>query len=122
MLACFFSHKNVAALVRTALAAGTMGKLALMAVRALGEAGGGQKIVAAALGSSLFGVAPFRIRHCSIPFDRPCRLREETCERKHRPVRQKLDFSASTRACPPDPQAHSNANQPEPRRRNILLD
>ena len=35
MLAGFFSHKHVATLVRTALAAGTMGKLALVAVWAL---------------------------------------------------------------------------------------
>src|SRR5260370_25050444 len=34
-LACFFGHKHIAALVRTALAAGTVGKLPLMAVRAL---------------------------------------------------------------------------------------
>ena len=71
MLAGFFSHKHIATLVRAALAAGTMGKLALVAVGALGEAGGGQKVVAAALGSPLLGVAPFWIRHCSIPFNRP---------------------------------------------------
>jgi hypothetical protein len=72
-LACFFGHKNVATLIRAALLAGTMGKLALMAVRALGEAGRGQEVVAAALRSPLLGVAPFRIRHCSIPFNRPRR-------------------------------------------------
>jgi hypothetical protein len=76
MLACFFGHENVAPLVRTALPAGNVGKLTLMAVRALGEAGGGQEVVAAALGSPLLGVAPFWIRHCSIPFDRPRRSRE----------------------------------------------
>jgi hypothetical protein len=79
MLACFFGHENVAALIRTALLACTMGKLALVAVRALGEASGGQEVVAAAFGSPLLGVAPFWIRHCSIPFNRPRRLRE----RKH---------------------------------------
>src|SRR5438876_6132227 len=42
VLACFFGHKDIATLIRTALFAGTMGKLALVAVRALGEAGGGQ--------------------------------------------------------------------------------
>src|SRR5216683_4518606 len=67
-LACFFGHKNVATLVRTALLARTMGKLALVAVRALGEAGGGQEVVAAAFGSPLLGVAPFRIRHLQYPF------------------------------------------------------
>jgi hypothetical protein len=74
-LAGFFGHDDVAALVRTALAAGTMRELALVAVRALGEAGGGEEVVAAALGSPLLGVAPFWIRHCSIPFNRPRRLR-----------------------------------------------
>jgi len=53
-----------------------------MAVRALGEAGGGQEVVAAALGRPLFGVAPFRIRHCSIPFNRPRRLCERTRSRR----------------------------------------
>src|ERR1700678_3174630 len=67
-LARFFSHKNVAALVRPALAAGNMGQFAFVAVRALGEAGRGQEVVAAALGSPLLGVAPFRIWACSIPF------------------------------------------------------
>jgi len=73
MLAGFFGHKNFATLIRTALAAGTMGKLALVAVGALGEAGGGEEVVAAALGSPLLGVAPFWIRHCSVPFNRPRR-------------------------------------------------
>jgi hypothetical protein len=59
-----------------------MRKLTLVAVGALREARGGQKIVAAALGSPLLRVAPFRIRHCSIPFDRPRRLREETRGRR----------------------------------------
>jgi hypothetical protein len=35
MLADFFGREDIAALVRTALAAGTMGQLALVAVRAL---------------------------------------------------------------------------------------
>jgi hypothetical protein len=88
MLAGFFGHKNVASLIRTALTAGNVGKLSLMAVRALREAGGGQKVVAAALGSPLLGVAPFWIRHCSIPFDRPRRSREITRSRRGK----KLDF------------------------------
>jgi len=87
MLAGFFSHEDVASLVGPALAADDMGELALVAVGALGEAGWGEEVVAAALGSPLFGVAPFWIRHCSIPFDRPRRLRENT-----RSTRQKLDF------------------------------
>jgi hypothetical protein len=43
-----------------------MRQLALVAVRALGEAGGSQEVVAAALGGALLGVAPFRIRHGNI--------------------------------------------------------
>ena len=78
MLAGFFGHKNVAALVRPALPAGNMRQLPLMAVGALGEAGRRKKIVAAALGSPLLRVAPFWIRHCSIPFDRPRR----TCRKR----------------------------------------
>jgi hypothetical protein len=81
-LACFFGDEDVAALVRTALAAGTMGKLALVAVGALGEACRGEEVVAAALGSPLLGVAPFRIRHCGIPFNRAAR----PCEGRRRSI------------------------------------
>jgi len=77
MLVCFFGHENFAALICPTLAAGTMRKLALVAVGALGEAGGGEEVVAAALGSPLFGMAPFWIRHCSIPFNRPRRSRKK---------------------------------------------
>ena len=87
MLAGFFGHEDVASLVGPALAADDMGELALVAVGALGEAGWGEEVVAAALGSPLFGVAPFWIRHCSIPFDRPRRLRATRGS-----TRQKLDF------------------------------
>jgi len=86
-LAGFFGHEDIAALIRPALFARTVRQFALVAVGALGEAGGGKEIVAAALGSPLLGVAPFRIRHCSIPFDRPRRLRENT-----RSTRQNLIF------------------------------
>ena len=48
-----------------------MGKLALVTVGALGEAGGGQEVVAAAEGCPSFGVTPFWIRHCRFPFNRP---------------------------------------------------
>jgi hypothetical protein len=82
MLACFFGNENVATLVRTALLAGTVRELSLMAVRALGEAGGSQEVVAAALRSPLLGVAPFRIRHCSVPFNRPRRLRKRNTQAK----------------------------------------
>ena len=77
MLAGFFGHENVASLIRTALTAGNVGKLTLVAVRALREAGGSQEVMAAALGRPLLGVAPFRIRHCSIPFNLPRQLRKK---------------------------------------------
>src|SRR6202020_1783866 len=114
----FFGYENIAATIGSALLAGTVRELALVAVGALGEAGWGKKVVAAALGSPLLGVAPFRIRHSSIPFNRPWRLRDENTWS----TRQKLDFSALARACRPDPQAHSIADRPEPRRRSISLD
>ena len=76
-LAGFFDREDVTTFIRTAFAAGTVGQLALVAVGALGEAGGGEEVVAAALGSALLGVAPFWIRHCSIPFDRAWRPRLE---------------------------------------------
>ena len=44
-----------------------MGELAFAAVGACAAVYGGEKVVAAALGSALFGVAPFRIRHCDFP-------------------------------------------------------
>jgi hypothetical protein len=71
MLACFLDRENLTALVRAALAADTVGQLALVAVGAFGDAGRGKEVVAAALGSPLLGVAPFWIRHCSVPFDGP---------------------------------------------------
>ena len=75
-LAGFLGYQDVAAFVSSALLACTMRQLALVAVRALGEAGGGKEVVAAALGSPLLGVAPFWIRHCSIPFSRARRQAE----------------------------------------------
>jgi hypothetical protein len=81
-LAGFFGHEDIAALICPALLARTVRQLALVAVGALGEAGGGKKIVAAALGSPLLGVAPFRIRHSSIPFDRPRRLHKRNTQAK----------------------------------------
>ena len=104
MLAGFFGHKHIATLVRTALAAGTMGKLALVAVGALREAGGGKKIVAAALGSPLLRVAPFWIRHCSIPFDRPrrtCRKRTVDEAKLNSDLVLQLELVSQTRKCIP---------------------
>jgi hypothetical protein len=83
ILADFFGHDNIAAPIRSALLARAVRQFALVAVGALGEAGGGEEVVAAALGSPLLGVAPFRIRHCSIPFDRPGGYASETRKRKH---------------------------------------
>src|ERR1700693_2741031 len=104
MLVCFFGHKDFAALICPALAAGTMGKLALVAVGALGEAGGGEEVVAAALGSPLLGVAPFWIRHCSIPFEvfdggNRCALRGFRSLRSKRNLMLLKDFVAISRAC-----------------------
>ena len=71
ILACFLDRENLTALVGAALAAYTVGQLALVAVGAFGDAGRGEEVVAAALGSPLLGVAPFWIRHCSVPFNGP---------------------------------------------------
>ena len=70
-LAGFLDCEYVTALVGTALAAGAVRQLALVTVGALGETGGREEVVAAALGGALFRVAPFRIRHCGIPFNHP---------------------------------------------------
>src|SRR5690242_6279901 len=75
-LAGFLNCEHIAALVGSAFAADAVGQLALVAVGALGESGGGKEVVAAPLGSPLLGVAPFRIRHCSVPFKRPRRSGE----------------------------------------------
>jgi hypothetical protein len=66
-LACFLDGEDVATLVGSALTAGAMRELALVAVGALGDAGGGEEVVAAALRGALLGVTPFWIRHCCIP-------------------------------------------------------
>ena len=71
VLACRLNCEDIATLVSAALPADTMWQLALMAVGALREAGGGEEVVAAALGSPLLGMAPFWIRHCSVPFNGP---------------------------------------------------
>jgi len=63
-LAGFFHFEDFAALVLPALAAYTVGQLALVAVRALRGADWSKEVMAAALGRALFGVAAFRIRHC----------------------------------------------------------
>jgi hypothetical protein len=68
-LACFFDCENFTAFIGSAFFADAVRQFALVAVGALGEAGGGQEVVAAAQGSPSFGVAPFRIRHCSVPFN-----------------------------------------------------
>jgi hypothetical protein len=62
-LSCVFDGHNGDALVLAALLAGTVRKLFLTTVRAVGNPGGGQEVVATTLGGALFGVAPFRIRH-----------------------------------------------------------
>src|ERR1700736_6564601 len=106
-LACFFHRKNVAALVGPALLAGAMRQLALVAVGDLGKAGRSQKIVAAALGSPLFGMAPFWIRHCSIPL-----------ESSNQSFKTKISIRLPSQpitgpTCLPAPQAHSIADRPQ---------
>src|SRR5215472_15539151 len=64
-LLSIFGLYDRASLVLTALLAGAVGQFGLAAVRAGGDAGGSQEVVAAALGSALLGVAPFRVRHGS---------------------------------------------------------
>src|SRR5579862_550407 len=63
-LAGFLHIEYIAALVGAALGAGPVGQLALVAVRALGNTGGGQRIMCAAFGGAGLGVAPLWIRHC----------------------------------------------------------
>jgi hypothetical protein len=62
-LSCVFDSNNSAALVLAALLADGMGQLLLAAVGAVGDARRGKKIVAAALGGALLGVAALGIRH-----------------------------------------------------------
>jgi len=66
-LAGFLDGKDFAALVGSTLAASAVWQLALVAVGALGDAGGGEEVVAAALRGALLGMTPFWIRHCCIP-------------------------------------------------------
>ena len=65
----FLHFQHGAAFVRSALGAGAMGQLLLVAVRALGEPGCGEKVVGTADGGTARGVAPFRIRHDAVPFE-----------------------------------------------------
>jgi hypothetical protein len=64
-LAGFLNCNHYATLVLAALGANPVGQLALVAVGALGSADRCEEVVAAPLGGALFGVAAFRIRHCS---------------------------------------------------------
>jgi hypothetical protein len=68
LLRGFLRIQHRTPLVLSALGAGVMGKLFLVAVRTLRNTGLGQKIVGAAVGSAARRVAPFRIRHDAIPF------------------------------------------------------
>src|SRR5215472_7011333 len=64
----FLGLRHNAALILSALRAGAVGKLLLVAVRTLREARRGQKVVSTAIGSAARRVAPFRIRHNAVPF------------------------------------------------------
>src|SRR5271170_7369605 len=67
-LACFLNFQDVPALVGTAFGTRAMGLLALVAVRALGQADRSQAVVGAALGGASLGVAPLWICHYRLPF------------------------------------------------------
>src|ERR1035438_587557 len=68
LLGSFLHVQHRAALVGAALGAGAMRQLLLMAVRAFGDAHGGQKVVRAAKCGTACRVAPLRIRHDAVPF------------------------------------------------------
>src|SRR6185503_6411295 len=68
LLRSFLRIQHRTTLVLSALGTGTMGKLLLMAVRALRKTGRSQEIVGTAIGGAARRVAPFRIRHGAIPF------------------------------------------------------
>jgi hypothetical protein len=63
LLGRFFHVQNGTALVLAALGAGPVRKLLLVAVGALGDADGGEKVVRAAVGGAARRVASLRIRH-----------------------------------------------------------
>jgi hypothetical protein len=62
-LRCILDCDGGAALVLAALLAGAVRQLLLAAVRAVGDAGRSQEIMAAALRGALLRVTPFRVRH-----------------------------------------------------------
>jgi len=68
LLGGFLDVQNGAALVCAALGASAVGQLLFVAVGALRDARGRQKVVGAAIGCAARRVAPFRIRHGAIPF------------------------------------------------------
>ena len=68
LLRGFLRVQHCPALVLSALRAGAMGKLLLMAVRALRNTGLSQEVVGTAIGAAARRMAPFRIRHDAIPF------------------------------------------------------
>ena len=68
LLGGFLRLDDGTALVLATFGAGTVGKLLLVAVRALGEAGGSEEVVGTSIGGAARRVAPFRIRHNAIPF------------------------------------------------------
>jgi len=59
----FLDLQHGAAFIHSAFGAGAMGQLLLVAARALGEPGCGEKVVGTAVSCTARGVAPLRIRH-----------------------------------------------------------
>jgi hypothetical protein len=60
----FLHFEDFTTLVRAALGAGVVRKLALVAVGALGGSDGGEAVVRAAESSAPFGMAALWVRHC----------------------------------------------------------
>jgi hypothetical protein len=70
-LAGLFDFEDFATFIGSALGAGVVGTLALVAVGALGEGGSADGVVGAAGGGAPFGVAALWVRHGLIPFAVP---------------------------------------------------
>jgi hypothetical protein len=62
-LAGLFDFENFATFIGSALGAGVVGTLTLMAVGALGEGGSADGVVGAAEGGASFGMAALWVRH-----------------------------------------------------------
>jgi hypothetical protein len=64
---CFGDLDHIASLVFSAMRANTVWELLIMAIRALGQAGGFQRVMGTPRGSAALRVSAFGIWHFSIP-------------------------------------------------------